>query len=233
MERVLGDLQTAKKQLAGLEAERLNADRLSRSDSREAALRSADEESLKKQIETLQRQRALLETRRDELSLRSPIDGHVMTWDAEQLLQSRPVARGQILLTVADLAGPWVVELEIPDDHIADVTAARQVEEESLNAHFILATAPEQRYQGDLKSLAPATDVRGDGLPHSARSSPPSGSGGHAEAAPGCQCCRQDRLRPPKLALRADSRPASDDTNSRSVLTLPSENGRCLDIESA
>lgn len=162
IERVLGELETARKQLAGIEAERIRTDRASRSDVRDAALRSAEEESLKKQLEGLQRQQELLETRREKLSLRSPIDGQLLTWDAEQLLRSRPVGRGQILLTVADLRGAWVLELEIPDDRIADVAKAVRDQEELLDASFILATAPETRYSGKLESIAPATDVRSD-----------------------------------------------------------------------
>ncbi len=161
-ERVLGDLETARKQLAGSEAERLHADRASRSDLREAAQRSAEEETLRKRIEGLQRQQAILLAREEKLSVRSPIEGQVLTWDVEQLLQSRPVGRGQILLTVADLQGPWGLELEIPDDQIADVTQAIQSQKAPLTVHFILATAPEVRYAGTLEDVAPATDVRAD-----------------------------------------------------------------------
>lgn len=161
-ERVLGEVETARKQLAGLGAERLHADRASRSDMREAALRSAEEESLKTQIEGLERQLTLLRTRRNTLAIRSPIAGQVLTWDVEQLLQSRPVRRGQILLTLADLQGPWVLELEIPDDRIADVSEAIRSQESPLTTHFILATAPETRYVGTLENVAPATDVRGE-----------------------------------------------------------------------
>ncbi len=161
-ERALGELETARKQLAGIEAERLRVDRASRSDLREAASRSAEEESLKKQIEGLERQQAVLRSRREKLSVRSPMDGQVLTWDVEQLLQSRPVGRGQILLTVADLQGPWVLELEIPDDQIADISEALESQENPLRVRFILATAPEIRYVGRLEVIAPATDVRGD-----------------------------------------------------------------------
>ncbi len=161
-EGIVGQLETAREQLGGLEAERLRADRSSRGDLREAALRSGEEESLRKQIEGLQRQRSLLERRREELHIRSPMDGRLLTWNAQELLQSRPVARGQVLLTVADLAGPWIVELEIPDDRIADVAGALKSADSQLRARFILATAPETRYTGTVEKVAPATDVRGD-----------------------------------------------------------------------
>ena len=162
MERVLGEMETARKQLAGIEAERLHTDRTSRSDLREAAKRSAEEEALKKLIHGRERQQAILRAREDKLSVRSPMDGQILTWDVEQLLSARPVKRGQILLTVADLQGPWVLELEIPDDQVAEVTEAFQSHENSLSARFILATAPEVRYSGVLEKMALATDVRGE-----------------------------------------------------------------------
>ena len=164
-ERVLGELQTARKQLAGIEAERLHTDRASRSDLREAAKRSAEEESLKKLIEGHERQQSLLETREESLHVRSPIQGRVLSWDVEQLLRARPVRRGQILLTVANLEDPWVLELEIPDDQIADVTEALRARENPLTVRFILATAPEKRYEGVLEEVALATDVRSGSTP--------------------------------------------------------------------
>lgn len=165
MEGVRGELEAARKQLAGREAERLHTDRASRGDLREAALRSGEEASLRKQIEGLERQQALLDERREKLRIRSPMNGQLLTWEAEELLQSRPVSRGQVLLTVADLQGEWIVELEIPDDRIADVADAVRSMERAPTARFILATAPETRYLGAVEKVSPATDARGDRAP--------------------------------------------------------------------
>lgn len=165
IESVLGELETARKQLAALEAERLRSDRTSRSDLREATQRSGEEEALKKRTEGLVRQQTLLDERREKLSVRSPMKGRLLTWNAEELLQSRPVARGQILLTVADLDGEWIVEVEIPDDRASDVVDALRSEERPLAAHFILATAPENRYSGNVEWISPATDVRAGAMP--------------------------------------------------------------------
>ena len=165
IERVLGELETARKQLAALEAERLRSDRTSRSDLRAVTQRSGEEEALRKRIEGLVRQQTLLDGRREKLSVRSPMKGRLLTWNAEELLQSRPVARGQILLTVADLDGEWIVEVEIPDDRVGDVVDALRSEGRPLTAHFILATAPETRYSGNLEWISPATDVRAGTMP--------------------------------------------------------------------
>jgi len=160
-QRLLGELETARKKLAAIEAERLNADRTSRNDQHQTGLRSGEEETLKKQIEGLLRQQVVLDEQADALRLGSPLEGNVLTWDVEQLLASRPVTQGQKLLTVADLNGPWVLELEIPDDRMADVTAPDNPKGQPLAARFILATAPETRYSGVVRQIAPATAVRG------------------------------------------------------------------------
>ena len=63
----------------------------------------------------LEQQEKVLRARQEELTLRSPLTGHI-TWDVEQLLAARPVQRGQALLTVANVDGPWILELQVPDD---------------------------------------------------------------------------------------------------------------------
>ncbi|MGI6418635.1 MAG: efflux RND transporter periplasmic adaptor subunit [Thermoguttaceae bacterium] len=164
-QRLWGELETARKQLSSIEAERLAAGRASREDLRQAALRAAEEETLKKKIEGLSLQQTLLERLEAELQIASPIDGEVLTWDVKGLLESRPVARGQLLLTVADLTGAWVLELEIPDDRIAHVLAAMQSSGQPLAVRFILATAPEEHHTGRLERVSPATDSPGGQSP--------------------------------------------------------------------
>ncbi|MHB8900195.1 MAG: HlyD family efflux transporter periplasmic adaptor subunit [Thermoguttaceae bacterium] len=200
MEGVLGELETARKQLAGLEAERLHSDRASRGDLRESALRSGEEESLRKQVEGLERQQALLEERREKLRVRSPLGGQLLTWEADELLQARPVARGQLLLTVGDLEGQWIVELEIPDDRIADVVEAVRSNGRPLTARFILATAPETRYVGRLESLSPSTDAQADRGPTVAATVVPDDQGAMRGLRPGAsvvakiECSRRSLL---------------------------------------
>lgn len=164
-QRLLGELETSQKQLSSIEAERLSAGRTNREDLRESTRRAAEEETLKKKIEGLSREHALLVKLQDQLQIASPIDGEVLTWDVENLLESRPVVRGQMLMTIADLRGAWVVELRIPDDRIAHVASALRSSRQPLGARFILATSPERRYLGRLERVSPATDVLGSDAP--------------------------------------------------------------------
>ena len=82
----------------------------------------------------------------------SPIDGQILTWDVEpQLLESRPVQRGQVLLAVGDLAGPWQLELRLPDDHAGYVLEAEQTIDPKLDVDFLLATDPGTTYRGHVE----------------------------------------------------------------------------------
>ncbi|MCH5376554.1 MAG: HlyD family secretion protein, partial [Planctomycetes bacterium] len=99
----------------------------------------------------------LVQAERERLTIRSPIRGRLQTWDVQRLLEARPVIQGQVLMTVADVDGPWVVELEIPDHHISHVSAARDATGEALPVTFVLKTAPEARYSGLVESIGMTT----------------------------------------------------------------------------
>lgn len=159
LRRVAGEIQTAQKKLAAVQAERLSNTRTSPDDPRDAHQRTADEEELKEQLKGLEDQRNLLTQQREALVIRSPIAGEAITWNVEELLTARPVERGQALVTVADLSGPWVVELHVPDNRTGHVLEARSAAQQPLAVSFALSAEPGVEYLGTLNDLALATDV--------------------------------------------------------------------------
>ena len=82
----------------------------------------------------------------------------VITWDLEDRLQRRPVKRGQVLLTVADVRGPWILELQVPDRYVNYVLGAQQSLRPDLDVTFMLATDPGVSYSGRLKRFATASE---------------------------------------------------------------------------
>ena len=112
--RVGGELQTARQKLAAVETEQLQNRREDEGQRRRATELTAQQEELRAVIASLESQYAILQRQQAELEIRSPLAGELLTWSAEQLLASRPVVRGQVLLTVADLSGPWGLELSFP-----------------------------------------------------------------------------------------------------------------------
>ncbi len=152
--RVAGELRTARRRLAGLEAARLQSDPQTAADREKSNQNTAEEEELRETVAGLERQSRLLEEQADELIVRAPIDGDVLTWDVRETLASRPVQRGQLLLTVGDLTGPWILEVDIPDEAIGHVLAAQTQSNTPLPVAFMLATDPGTTYTGELERLA-------------------------------------------------------------------------------
>ncbi len=111
-----------------------------------------------KQIELINEQLA-------SLTVTSPQDGIVTTWEVKKNLLGRPVEIGQELVSVAAIEGEWVLEVEVPDDDMAPIHAAQaRLREEikrgekppssTLSAYFVTATDPEHRYPGIVRRVA-------------------------------------------------------------------------------
>jgi multidrug efflux pump subunit AcrA (membrane-fusion protein) len=158
--RVSGEMQTARKRLAAVQAARLGINRTGRDDPARYNELTAEEEELKEQLASLDQQAAILRVQQEELRVRAPMKGQVLTWDLDQLLAARPVQRGQTLLTVADVDGPWELELTIPDDQIGHVLEAQAASDRPLEVTFILATDPGVTYDGRIERVAFTTEEK-------------------------------------------------------------------------
>lgn len=108
-----------------------------------------------KRLETFRAQLQLQYENRKKLEVVSPIDGIVMTWDLKKNLLGRPVARGQVLVTVADPRGDYEVELLMPEKRMKYLdTAMKESSNKSLNVEYILATDPSKKHTGKLSAEA-------------------------------------------------------------------------------
>lgn len=118
---------------------------------------------LKKTYASLGTQLTLLNAKRDELKVVSPIDGQVITWQVRELLIQRPVHDGQILMTVADPDGPWQLEINMPENRLGHIEAARQSSYgPNLETTYILATEPGAKHKGQVVEVERKADVHGD-----------------------------------------------------------------------
>ena len=94
------------------------------------------------------------------------MEGEVLTWNVRQLLEDRPVSRGQILLTIGDLSGPWKLELRVPDRQAGHVLAAQETQpDEPLQVSYLLAMNPRQSFQGTLARLGMRSETAGSWSP--------------------------------------------------------------------
>ncbi len=159
LKRVWGELQTARKRLASVESEQLLNRREDETQRKRYTELTAQQEELRALVASLQTQHEILKHQESELLLRSPIDGELLTWDAEQLLAARPVSRGQALVTVADLSGPWCLELRIPERRIRHLAEAQARGDGPLDVSFALATNPGRVLRAKLDRVAERTEV--------------------------------------------------------------------------
>jgi multidrug efflux pump subunit AcrA (membrane-fusion protein) len=158
--RLLGEIQTANAKLAAIEASLLATGRDSAANSPDKINQlTAEEQETKSLVRSLKEQQKILIVQRKDLELRSPLAGTVVTWNAKDLLAARPVARGQALVAVDDLAGPWVVELQVADNRIGHVIEAQERDKSDLPVAFILATGPGVSYGGKVDRVALSTET--------------------------------------------------------------------------
>lgn len=157
-QRIRGELATSNARLAAIRATRVDLDRRSQTS---AAQLAAEEAELKETLASLNRQLEIVNRRVADLTLKSPIAGQVVRWDLIRSLESRPVRQGQLLMQVVDPAGPWQLELRIPDRHVRHVLAARTTAKDAkgLPVRFLFRMSPNTTYAATLDDVNLATDL--------------------------------------------------------------------------
>ncbi len=88
--------------------------------------------------DSLAKQYGILMDEWNQLQVRSPVDGEVMTWDIENKLRERPVQQGAFLMQIADPDGPWELELQVPEDRMGCI-AKEQIAHNAVARQAIAA----------------------------------------------------------------------------------------------
>ncbi|MFM9115784.1 MAG: HlyD family efflux transporter periplasmic adaptor subunit, partial [Planctomycetota bacterium] len=118
---------------------------------------------LREKIKSLERQLELLESKREKLTVKSPIAGTVvLSWDVEKSLLHRPVERGQVLMAVADTTenARWEIELHMPERRIGHIQRAQKLlDQQALKVSYVLATDPGTERKGIVKSIHETTQM--------------------------------------------------------------------------
>lgn len=160
-----GEIATARKRRDGLQValNQLNpGQRELAANSRQLA---AEIDALDERLEGLSKLRGLIETQQRSLAIRSPIAGAVVTWDAQRHLQSRPVRRGDALLNVAQVAGPWKLRLWVPDHELAHLFADPNESDPDApptferEVTFKPLSRPGQRFRGTIVAVGTSVQV--------------------------------------------------------------------------
>ncbi len=153
-ESIAGEIQTKLQRLASTRSVRLTG---SSESGRESQL-ALEQRQLESELENLNAQAKIIDEMQSELIVHSPIDGRVVAWQLEKRLQNRPVARGNLLLTVVDYNSPWQLNLEVADEDAGTVLASMHATE-SLPVRFAVATEPTRTYDATLVSVSTASRI--------------------------------------------------------------------------
>jgi hypothetical protein len=156
MKRVEGELRAKKEQLNAIR-QRLT-DTTRQASPIERARDQSEEGIARVEVENLEKQLELLYERQEKLTVRSPIKGKIITWDAKRQLENRPVETGQVLFTVAEENTDWEVELYMPERRVNHVTRYRtELKQKDPNADlgvsYILMTEPGVTHKGKVSDV--------------------------------------------------------------------------------
>ncbi|NNJ28166.1 hypothetical protein LzC2_42780 [Planctomycetes bacterium LzC2] len=171
-EELAGEADTAEQRLAAVRAERAaGVTAEAGSGGGDAGRLAAEERELVERLAHLAVQTELLDAQREELTVTSPIAGRVLTWGLAERLPGRPVPRGARLMTVADTAGPWRLELFVPDRHagpLLDAAAEHTDDGENeeplaLPVTYLLAADPGPTYRTTADRIDPTVEPHAAG----------------------------------------------------------------------
>jgi len=128
IEKVVGDLATTQEEIDSI-ISRLGERGLSDRDRK----RLHGEWSTKlEQQRSLEHQLTLHNEKKEKLSVLSPTDGQIVTWDLRHRLVNRPVKRGDELMEVANTDGRWRLELHMAEDRMGHIARAQNELREKL-----------------------------------------------------------------------------------------------------
>lgn len=121
---------------------------------------SSEIRQLETQLENLEAKHIALLDERSKLQVLAPIDGVVVSREIERFLDLRPVRRGDALLRVVQLDGPWQLELLVADRDSGYLKRklaesggpmVGHIPQEADRAiEYVIASKPDQRMQADV-----------------------------------------------------------------------------------
>jgi len=167
LKRLVAEMQAAATQVSYLDSQAKKA-ATSRPDEYNQLQGQLSEAKIKarssqEQIDILQEQLA-------SMTIHAPLSGIVTTWEVRKNLLGRPVEIGQELVSIASTEGDWELEVEVPDDDMGPILAARSKLDAAikrgdkpagskLQGYFVTATDPEHRYPGYVERIASKAEL--------------------------------------------------------------------------
>ncbi|MFL2866352.1 MAG: efflux RND transporter periplasmic adaptor subunit [Pirellulaceae bacterium] len=116
--------------------------------------------------DTLNAELAIIQKKEELLEIRAPKDGQVvLQWDIEKTLLHRPVAIGQVVMTLVEMGADkeWELELSLPERRLGHVSAYRNENNETPQTiEYVLAMNPEHIFEGTVIDIGQSTQMEGE-----------------------------------------------------------------------
>ncbi len=97
--------------------------------------------------------------------IKSEIDGQISTFRPGDLLENRPVSRGELLLEVMNEQGAWHLELQLPEKRFGHLLDEIQSGRTDHPVTFVQATCPEQTLKATVQQVSTRVSIPEDGAP--------------------------------------------------------------------
>ncbi len=164
--QVMGQLAETQQDIQSTERRRQVLDR-GQADEVEVEELTGRMAQLRETRRSLENQRALLEEKHEKLSVHSPINGKVVTWKVRELIENRPVRKGQRLMEIADSSSRWELEIYVPEARMGHVLEylrklRKDDPEAQLEVTFILATHSAIHLDGRIEHIDTSAEIQGD-----------------------------------------------------------------------
>ncbi len=104
---------------------------------------------LREKQTTIRQRLGSLERMAAKLTVYSPIDGEIVSWDPVRELMERPVTPEDVVLVVAEMNSEWQMELYIPDRKYGHIVRAG----DRPQVTFFAATDPGTSYEGEIREI--------------------------------------------------------------------------------
>ena len=117
---------------------------------------------LEVQLKSLDAELKLLNERKEQLEIKSPIDGQIITWNVYDSLHLRPVGRGQEVMRVADPTGDWRLEVFLPEKRVGHMLNAQRDLEPTLKVSYVLKSNPDVKLIGTLERVQESAEQHED-----------------------------------------------------------------------
>ena len=160
--QLYGEEQEINEELASLTRILMDQDR-QMTDSRRAEY-LGQQSRAETRLKTVQHKRHIFyQLQKPNLFITSPMDGVVISGDIKtRLVEKRPISRMQYVMEIADLEGPWQLELLMPENRMGYLTEQQERQPGvPLRVEFVSAADPAQKkYYGTVTEIHDRAEVR-------------------------------------------------------------------------